>query len=462
MERRLIDEKGYYHIYDNTQILGEGGQGKVYKTRNPRILIKLMQDNNNEIESSIKRIKALDISENCKVAKPILKLNIESPNISGYIMQMMDGMVPISNLMDSSNLNLLEYYKKTGGIKRRLLILKKIASILSELHSKNIVYGDLSDNNIFISNDIKNSEVWFIDCDNMAYSQDIKGVVFTKYYGAPEIENKKSKNTIETDIYAFAVLAFRLLTLSEPFGGSILNKNEEEDWDDDWDNEESNIEAQICKGKISWVGEKDVENKPIYGLSKKMDELFNYELKKRFEQTFGINGRSNPKERPKMKEWYLTLLNSYNEVLRCGDCNNFFYYKSKCPFCHSVKKEYLEIKIVNILKVENIIKEYNAKKLVCDFSLEEPIIIEKRMIKACKFNVENVEGIILKKRNNKYLIENKLKQEIIIKEFLENKFKKNILQKRVLEVNNFDNIVIDILQKDSIQGKRIKIKKVCN
>jgi len=237
----------------------------------------------------IDKIKSLNLPKNLKFTLPIAKLNISNKNYEGYIMRMMEDMKPISHLMKNSFKNIEECYnyynQETGGLRRRLEILKKIAYNLYYLHSKGIVYGDISSNNIFISMDSKYTEVWFIDCDNIDYSYDIDYTIGTDGFCSPEIRKVlapynmgKQNNTIENDIYAFASLAFNVLFLADPFRGSILLEDNEDDGDDWWD-DESNDEKRFDLGKVSWVGENDKSNKPIYGLSTNMDKMISPELK---------------------------------------------------------------------------------------------------------------------------------------------------------------------------------------
>ena len=235
----FIDEKGYIHRIDIANIIGTGAQGAVYRGENKNILIKINQTKEeNYLGKKIDKIKSLNLSKDFKFTLPITKLNSSDKNYEGYIMRMMEDMKPISCLMRTSFENMEECYryynKETGGLRRRLEVLKKVAYNLYYLHSKGIVYGDISPNNIFVSKELSHSEIWFIDCDNIDYSYDIDYTIGTDGFCSPEIRKVlapynmgKQTNTIENDIYAFANLAFNILFLADPFKGSIIWKENE-------------------------------------------------------------------------------------------------------------------------------------------------------------------------------------------------------------------------------------------
>ena len=92
----------------------------------------------------------------------------------------------------------------------------------------------------------------------------------------------KQNNTIENDIYAFTNLAFNILFLSDPFKGSILLESNDENDEDEWWEDEDGDEKKFDLGEVSWVGENDKNNKPIYGLSINMDKMISPELKNLF------------------------------------------------------------------------------------------------------------------------------------------------------------------------------------
>ena len=447
----FIDEKGYIHRIDIANIIGTGAQGAVYRGENKNILIKINQTKEeNYLGKKIDKIKSLNLSKDFKFTLPITKLNSSDKNYEGYIMRMMEDMKPISCLMRTSFENMEECYryynKETGGLRRRLEVLKKVAYNLYYLHSKGIVYGDISPNNIFVSKELSHSEIWFIDCDNIDYSYDIDYTIGTDGFCSPEIRKVlapynigKQTNTIENDIYAFANLAFNVLFLADPFRGSILLEDNEDDSDDWWD-DESDDEKKFDLGEVSWVGENDESNKPIYGLSINMDKMISPELKNLFNETLGYIGRNNPKQRPSLRIWYEEINNLLNSLIDSDDGN--FYYLNNIE---NKNKDYLifEISYQKGKKCKKIIKkkEEIIELKYCDLGIGKYKQKEEVYL---KFNY----------RNNKKIIENNASTEIIVEQNhkLDGEEKIKIKSRDRKQVVKFEELIINIME------EKIKIK----
>lgn len=127
--------------------------------------------------------------EGLPIAHPLALITQPQP---GYVMELMDGLAPMTELMQVATDALmsedgLSGYVKTGGLSRRLKILARLARVLAELHGRGLAYGDLSPANVFASQSLEYSEVWLIDADNVAsQSRDGQQGVFTPDYGAPK------------------------------------------------------------------------------------------------------------------------------------------------------------------------------------------------------------------------------------------------------------------------------------
>ena len=445
----FIDEKGYVHRIDIANIVGTGAQGAVYRGENKNILIKINQTKEeNYLGKKIDKIKSLNLPKNLNFTLPIAKLNIPNKNYEGYIMRMMEDMKPISYLMKNSFKNIEECYnyynQETGGLRRRLEILKKIAYNLYYLHSRGIVYGDISSNNIFISMDSKYTEVWFIDCDNIDYSYDIDYTIGTDGFCSPEIRKVlapynigKQTNTIENDIYAFANLAFNVLFLADPFRGSILLEDNEDDSDDWWD-DESDDEKKFDLGEVSWVGENDESNKPIYGLSINMDKMISPELKNLFNETLGYFGRNNPKQRPSLRIWYEEINNLLNNLVDSDDINSYY-------FSDIENKDYLifEINYQGYKKNKKIIrkKEEVIEIKYCDLGIGKYSEKEKIYLKFSS------------KYNKNYIVNNSLKEIIVEQNHkLDGQEQIKIKSEDRKQVIKFEELVINIVE------EKLKIK----
>jgi serine/threonine protein kinase len=214
--KTIKDVNGIMYVLDS--ILGQGGQGMVCKTKDSTIAVKFVLKNEQILtdekyyeiyKNKINDVVVMNIDSDINLCHPYTML--EKP-YCGYVMHMLSDLKPISNLIYDQNIdgNLNDYFRNTNGLKKRIEVLIELSRTLARLHSKGIVYCDISPNNVFYS-DIDNfSKVWIIDCDNLKYTGDVKSGIFTPGFVAPEVASNQSSNTIFSDCFSFAVLAFRV------------------------------------------------------------------------------------------------------------------------------------------------------------------------------------------------------------------------------------------------------------
>lgn len=228
--RTVIDSFG--QDYELTGKLGEGGQGIVCTTNFPNVLVKIARKSSpeklNNWLNKIDRLMRAPLN-GLPIARPLARIVKPQP---GYVMELMDGLVQLSKLMQESIDALhedigLQKYINQGGIVRRLRILARLARTLAELHARGLAYGDLSPANLFVSRSIEHAEVWLIDSDNIdSQSQDSAHGVYTPDYGAPEILRRESGNNSLTDSWSFAILAYNLLIMAHPLKGDMVLEGE--------------------------------------------------------------------------------------------------------------------------------------------------------------------------------------------------------------------------------------------
>lgn len=97
-------------------------------------------------------------------------------------------------------------------------LLKRTRSLISALHNRSIVIGDLNDGNLLLRGD----RVWLIDADSIQFGGHACAVGHERFldprlYGR-EL-GKEAYHSPESDWYAFAVLAFTSLLWVHPYGG---------------------------------------------------------------------------------------------------------------------------------------------------------------------------------------------------------------------------------------------------
>ncbi|SEA22550.1 protein kinase domain-containing protein [Marinobacterium iners] len=326
VKKRLVHDQ-YGAEYECPELLGEGGQGKVWKTNHQNTLVKTFYRKDPDKEKRwfdhVQWVLRQDL-EGLSIAAP--KALIQKP-VPGYVMELMDGLHPLSAEMEGSFTSLvggegLTGFLKTGGLKRRLLLLAELANTLARLHAKGLAYGDLSPNNIFVSERVKDARVWLIDCDNICTNERSGWEhLHTPGYGAPEVVRGESGVNSLTDAWSFAVIAYQLLTLQHPLVGVLVEDGEPE------------LEEQAYRGELPWVCDPDDDcNEATGGIpmemvaSKRMQGLFH----RCFEQ-----GRLRAWDRPTLTEWRSVLDDATTMLLDChnSDCRSSFLRNSSCPFC---------------------------------------------------------------------------------------------------------------------------------
>jgi eukaryotic-like serine/threonine-protein kinase len=305
--RMVQDTKGT--TYQLGAELSRGGQGIVYRTQYPQALIKGFTNKDPQLRQRWQQHIAWLIRQDLgglKLARPLILL--AEPRC-GYVMELMDGLVPLASLLESY-INAGEGapadYLGQGGLRRRIRILCQLARTLNQLHARGMLYGDLSPSNVFVSDDPAHAETWLIDCDNISLEVHNQLSLHTADYGAPEVVRGDSLLSSLTDAWSFAVIAYQLLTHNHPFKGELVDGGEPEE------------EEAALRGERPWICDSEDDanscfiNLPIQLIEhSKLPALF----ARCFEQ-----GRSNPSERPGLAEWLEALSEIDEHLVDCTHC----------------------------------------------------------------------------------------------------------------------------------------------
>lgn len=334
-KRVVTDQNG--HAYELLETLGSGGQGTVYATNYPGSLVKMTnavtEDDRARWLERVRELMRLPL-DGLRVARP--RALITSPR-PGYVMQMMDGLVPLMEVMEQTHAALsseggIENYLKSGGIVRRLKILARLAEIVSDIHGRGLAYGDLSPSNIYVSKSVEHSEVWLIDADNMASQvSDLERVVYTQDYGAPELVRSESGMNTLTDIWSFSVIAYQLLTVAHPLKGDMVNEGDPEK------------EETALRGDLPWVGNlQDNSNSRTTGLPQEL--VIDKPLQRAFDRCFD-QGLRKPGFRPSMEEWRSVMKESVLHCATCESCGGSYIYNHdhRCSWCDHVQKHAIPV-----------------------------------------------------------------------------------------------------------------------
>jgi serine/threonine protein kinase len=281
--------------------LVEGGEGYIYEKNNKIWKIFKNTVNLSEKESKLKLLISKKLPNN--IIKP-LDLIYKNNKFVGYVMNKIDG----DELKRLTNRKFVKLHNITN--KDVIYILIKIKEILKLLHSKNIIIGDLNDNNILFDD---NNNVFFIDCDSWTIDNYKCSVCMDTF---KDVLLKLNNFTFCTDYFSFAVLAFKMLTRIHPYGGTTQP--------------DMNI-LERMKKRISVLSNsyKIKTPKNILGWSYIHDSLII-----KFKEIFENDKR------------YLidSDLDKFHENLKMCKSHNIYYYSkfNDCPLCN-MKAKVLEL-----------------------------------------------------------------------------------------------------------------------
>lgn len=360
MEKRYIDEYGKSH--NITKVLSSGGQGIVYRTSDDNVTVKIEFNSNTreEIKSDektkakINNLMLLPIPNNVNITLPIAIIE----NYSGYVMQLLNDMIPFGNAFRISEdenereyqnewlkkipapieiKNRFEDYIKTGGAKRRFYGYFKVASNLAQLHSSGLVYCDISDNNMFISENMDSNEVWLIDADNINLQIiTLKSGYYTPGYGAPEVVSAKGCS-FYSDSYALLISFFWQTSINHPFLG---DKTENYDcWGGEPDPKE-----EAFNGKYPWILDKQDSSNEAQLLIP--TEIYNSSTLELLDRMFSENGKNDLHSRPSMAEIATNLSIGLNSLVKCEYCQmDYNYFNDECcVYCDTKNEKILKLK----------------------------------------------------------------------------------------------------------------------
>jgi serine/threonine protein kinase len=368
----LSDEYGNQH--ELADELARGGQGVVFRTRDADLAVKQpldasgLPDKNANLRDRFQNIRLLPMPPRIPVSLPLSILRDEP----GYVMRLLNEMksfgvfdldgrtkkelenqkaaLPkwLTDIPDKEMALRLFHYARTGSTRRRLFALSKCASILSRLHSAGLVYGDISTNNVFIG-EILTRDVWLIDADNMRFELPSGGTsVYTPGYGAPEVVRGIDSSRPRSDCWAFAVMAFKTLTLCHPFiGKTVLEPDDDvSGWDSEpvADDVPADLDEQAYAGYLPFVDDEDDDsNQGVGGLPRTL--VATQGIRRLFQETFS-EGKERPHRRPAMAFWALELTKAFDHLLECSECRMSYFADDhmQCPYCGTPNSPFIRAK----------------------------------------------------------------------------------------------------------------------
>lgn len=327
--------------YPLGRVLGEGGQGRVHAVIGKPLAVKLLHAGTATVRerlgNEVARVRRLDL-QGLPLARPLAPL---APPHVGYVMELLTDMVPLSRVVHPprGTANVLPWYLETGGLNRRLRLLARLAEVLAALHGRGLSYGDMSPDNVFLSERLEASEVWLIDCDNIHAGVSPRSV-YTPGYAAPELFQRNHQMGADTltDAWSFATLAFETLAVLHPFDGDRVH-----DGDPRW-------EDIAFRGGLPWVDDPADLSNAAAGRGMPRSVVLSTQLRALAGECFG-DSRLDRMKRPGVAAWADLLNKAADQTLTCPSCSGgYFLNLTCCPWCEAPRPEFVlvDIRLVDL------------------------------------------------------------------------------------------------------------------
>lgn len=334
----VVDRSGMRFELDRE--IGGGTQGTVFATKAEGAAVKILnprQVSREAIESQILKVARLPILD-LPVAQP---KNILIESVIGYSMNWLTAMKPISSLfLDSTAPFSEKWYRDGGGLKKRLKIIESLAEVISSLHARGLVYCDLSGANVLISESSARSQLFLIDLDNLKYSSEIKSIIGTPQYSAPEQFQTGASQL--TDDFSLAILAFSVLTGCNPFYGNVLDGKSPDEY------------QRVPHASLApWIDDsEDASNRWEKGIDRNL--VVSTRFIELFKKSFEL-GRFNPESRSIAAEFAVAARSARHSVYRCVTCSwDNFLQNKKCESCGTtLQSDYVRLFSANGDRLES-------------------------------------------------------------------------------------------------------------
>ncbi len=201
--------------YTVIRTLGSGGFGIVYLAHDPKLGRKVAIKVSRSLDSLPDKLRTSLVDEARAAA------SLDHPNIIRVfdVDQWKNRTYVVMELVEGKSLADVIAKREAIPLPRALGIMRQIALALEQLHAKGIIHRDLKPANILIK---ENEQVKVTDL-GLALTDDSplwneRHIAGTKWYMSPEqVLGEVHRIDGRTDIWAFGVVVFEMLTLQSPF-----------------------------------------------------------------------------------------------------------------------------------------------------------------------------------------------------------------------------------------------------
>lgn len=286
---------------NNQDTIGIGGEATVFKRGQEAVKIYLKPDVQREQKLRAMLPKTPTLPSTVISPQKLVLNQKRNPQVIGFTMRLLEGEYTEIRQLASRK------YRATSGINTQAIsqLFMTTGETLRQIHQAGMVVGDLNDLNLMF----KGSELLFIDVDSFQFEQypcavGTEAFIDPLLYGV-DLGAKPAFQPIH-DWYSFAVLLFKSLLLSHPYGGVHPHVK---------------LLTQRAHQKMSVFCADVIYPKIAYSLDLLSDDLANV-----FDQWFTQGHRG---------EFPLDQLQLYAASLRkCAFCGEPYpMQRARCPHC---------------------------------------------------------------------------------------------------------------------------------
>lgn len=289
-----------------TQVLGQGGQGTVYRAsyRGRDHALKMYFPNKLRDPAMFRENLQRLCEEGSRSPVFLMPkmLTEQTGDGFGYLMELIPpGYVPFTDILNAR--------VKFSGLYSVVNAAVRITSAFRELHNSGRSYQDLNDGGFFIRP--TDGDVLICDCDNIAPYGEHLGIAGKPGYMAPEIVRGEKAPDKLTDRWSLAVVLFRLLLRGDPLEGrKVLNSvclTED-------------AERRHYGFEPIFVYDPDNDsNRPVRGVHNNIIKFWRIMpdyIREAFTRSFTV-GSAQPEKRLIEKQWLDLLIRMRNDICAC-------------------------------------------------------------------------------------------------------------------------------------------------
>ncbi len=310
---RTLDGEGLQVV----DLLGEGGQGFIYRIRFREEYYALKWYKKVESDRFYANLK-----ENVRRGSPaetflwpLAVTEKDSRGGFGYVMRMKPDVYKDFSLFI---LNRVRFSSFSAVVNAAL----QITASFKTLHNRGLSYQDLNDGNFFINPDT--GDVLICDNDNVAHDGENLGIQGKPRYVAPEVVMGRHKPDTFSDRFSLAVILFLLLFRNHPLAGMR---------DEDGDDPDGNELNLYCRNPLFIFDPEDDSNRPKAGIhvnAPKFWPVFPSYIRQLFQRAFHKDlmrsDGANREERIIEREWLKALVQLRRDLFFCPACGELTFY----------------------------------------------------------------------------------------------------------------------------------------